>query len=301
MKIISFGSLNIDRVYQVDHFVQPGETILSKSCMSNVGGKGLNQSVAAAKAGIPVLHGGAVGEDGGILTEFLKDAGVDVSRIAVLPGASGHAIIQVDQQGRNCIIVFGGTNQQLSKEYIDSVLETEGEKGDIVLLQNEINNLSYVIQKAHELGLQVAFNPSPIPENPEELHLEYADYLILNEIEGASLAGCHQQDPDFQDILSQLSEKYPSAVILLTMGGAGSLCKAGDQIIKQEIFSVPVADTTAAGDTYCGYFLAGICRGLPLEECMKTAAAASSLAISKMGAAQSIPYNKEVEEFLIQH
>ncbi|MCD7736025.1 MAG: ribokinase [Lachnospiraceae bacterium] len=301
MRIISFGSLNIDRVYKVEHFVQPGETISSKGYLSNVGGKGLNQSVAAAKAGIQVIHGGAVGEDGAALTDYLTAAGVDASRVAVLPGVSGHAIIQVDAQGRNCIIVSGGTNMQLSEDYIDSVLTRNSEKGDIVLLQNETSNVSYIIRRAHECGMRVAFNPSPIPDAPGELPLEYVDYLILNEIEGACLAEISDRECDFRQVLSVLSERFPSAVIVLTMGAAGSLCKKGETIYEQGIFKVEAVDTTAAGDTFCGYFLAGVCRNLTLPDCLKNAAAASSLAISKAGAAQSIPNHREVEEFLRQN
>ncbi|MCD8083376.1 MAG: ribokinase [Clostridiales bacterium] len=298
MKIISFGSLNIDRVYQVSQFVRPGETILAQKLEFCVGGKGLNQSIAASKAGVPTIHAGAVGEDGAFLTDYLRDSGVDISRIAVLPGASGHAVIQVDSQGRNCIIVFGGANQQLSTEYIDSVLEAEGERGDIVLLQYETNHVPYIIRRAHEMGLRVAFNPSPIPERLEELPLDCVDFFILNEVEGAHISGIREENPDFRAVLSALAEKYPSAVIVLTIGSEGSLCKAGDEVITQDIFRVSAVDTTAAGDTFCGYFLAGYCRGLSLQDCMRNAAAASAIAVSRMGAAPSIPCMQEVEKFL---
>ena len=261
VKILSFGSMNIDKVYHVENFVLPGETILAKEMEVNAGGKGLNQSVAAAKAGVHVLHAGSVGEGGEILLDVMKSAGVDISKIRRMPGQSGHAIIEVDSTGHNRIIVYGGTNQKLTEEYVDEVMKEAGEPGDIVLLQYETNLIPYIICRAHELGLKIAFNPSPIPASMEEIPLEYVDYFIVNEVEGAAIAGMSQENPDYQEVLRVLSEKYPSAVVVLTLGSAGVLCRSGQKDYSHGIFKVKAVDTTAAGDTFCGYFLAEICRG----------------------------------------
>lgn len=290
--------MNIDKVYQVEHLVLPGETILAKELQFHVGGKGLNQSVAASRAGISVLHAGAVGEDGDFLTDFMKEAGVDISKLLVLPGQSGHAVIEVDREGHNRIIVCGGTNQQLTESYIDRVLEENGDPGDIVLLQYETNLVPYIIRRAHACGLKVAFNPSPIPANLEEIPLSYVDYFIVNEVEGAAIAGICEEDPDFETVLQVLSEKYPDAVIVLTLGSQGVLCKNGEDIYRQSIFRVKAVDTTAAGDTFCGYFLAGLCKGDAIETCLKMASAASAIAVSRPGAAPSIPTVAEVKAFM---
>lgn len=297
MKIINFGSLNIDKVYELSDFVTPGETISAKALNIFAGGKGLNQSIAAARAGVSVLHAGAVGTDGDFLLALLKDAGVDVSMVRTLDAQSGHAIIQVNQEGQNCIIIYGGTNQMLTCEHIDTALDL-GESGDIVLLQNETNNISYIMEQAANRGLKIAFNPSPIPENLSELPLDKVEYLILNEIEGASLAGIKAETSDFETILSALRQRYPHSKIVLTLGSQGVLYEDESCRASHPIFKAKAVDTTAAGDTFCGYFLAGTCQDRSAQECLRRASAASSIAVSRAGAAPSIPVVQEVEEFL---
>lgn len=149
MKVLNYGSLNIDYVYSVDHIAQIGETILSDSLKTFCGGKGLNQSIALAKAGVAVNHAGLIGEDGDILLDICKEYGVDTTYIKKVPAQGGHTIIQVDKEGRNNIILYGGTNQMQSREYIDKVL-SDFTAGDYLLLQNEINQLDYIIDKAYE-------------------------------------------------------------------------------------------------------------------------------------------------------
>ena len=298
MKIISFGSMNMDKVYQVENFVRPGETIHAKSLHQAVGGKGLNQSVAAARAGATVIHAGAVGEDGGPLTEMLEKAGADVSSILTLPGQSGHAIIQVDSQGDNCIIVFGGSNQSLTKEYIHRILREKGQEGDIVLLQNETNLVPYIMKQAHQAGFQVAFNPSPIPTNIGVLPLECVDFFLVNKGEGAAMAALEGDTFSPEEVLEGLSAAYPAACLVLTLGSEGVLCKVGTEVYAHAIYPVKPVDTTGAGDTFCGYFLAGICQGKPIDQCLERASAAAALAVSRPGAAPSIPVRAEVEDFL---
>ncbi len=298
MKIISFGSMNMDKVYQVDHFVRPGETIHALGFHQAVGGKGLNQSVAAARAGARVLHAGALGEDGGLLRETLEKAGADVSSLLTLPGQSGHAIIQVDSQGDNCIIVFGGSNQRLTEEYVDGILEEKGQEGDILLLQNETNLVPYILKKAHAAGLQVAFNPSPIPSAVGDLPLECVDFFLVNRGEGAAMAAMEGENFSPEEVLESLATAYPAACLVLTLGSGGVLCKAGEKVYAHDIYSVKPVDTTGAGDTFCGYFLAGICQEKSIDECLERASAAAALAVSRPGAAPSIPLRAEVEDFL---
>lgn len=297
MKIINFGSLNIDRVYELTDFVTPGATVSAKELNTFAGGKGLNQSIAAARAGAHVFHVGAVGSDGAFLLDLLKDAGADVSMTKTLDFESGHAIIQVNQNGQNCIIIYGGTNRKLTRDHIDSALRL-AEPGDIALLQNETNNIPYIMEQASAHGMKVAWNPSPIPENLSMFPLEKVDYLIVNEIEGAALAGLGAEEKNFELILSALREKYPKVRVVLTLGDQGVLYEDEAGKASHPVFQAKAVDTTAAGDTFCGYFLAGICQGRTVSECLRQASAASSIAVSRSGAAPSIPVYKEVEAFL---
>ena len=296
MKIINFGSLNIDKVCSVEEFVQPGETIMATGYSVNAGGKGLNQSVAAARAGAQVLHAGAVGSDGLFLKEILADAGADVSCLRTMDTESGCAFIEVNSKGQNRIIVSAGTNRMYTEEYIQSVLE-KAEAGDFVLLQNEINMVGEIIRLSHEKGCRVVFNASPIQKNPEELPLELVDIFMVNELEAAALAGTSAEG-DFRDILKALQKKYPKAAIVMTLGKDGVLYGYKEEFYSHPIFKVNAVDTTAAGDTFCGYFLAALCAGKSVEMALREASAASAMAVSAKGAAPSIPVHSAMEEWL---
>ena len=296
MKIINFGSLNIDKVCSVEEFVQPGETIMATGYSVNAGGKGLNQSVAAARAGAQVLHAGAVGSDGLFLKEILADAGADVSCLRVMDTESGCAFIEVNSKGQNRIIVSAGTNRMYTEEYIKNVLE-KAEAGYFVLLQNEINMVGEIIRLSHEKGCRVVFNASPIPGKPEELPLELVDIFMVNELEAAALAGTSAEG-DFRDILKALQKKYPKAAIVMTLGKDGVLYGYKEEFYSHPIFKVNAVDTTAAGDTFCGYFLAALCAGKSVEMALREASAASAMAVSAKGAAPSIPVHSAMEEWL---
>ncbi len=295
MKILNLGSLNIDKVYSVEHFVSAGETIASTKMEVFNGGKGLNQSVALARAGADVYHAGAVGHDGGQLRSQLEDAGVNVRYLQTLDTVTGHAIIQLTPEGKNCIIISAGANGEITRAYIDEVLNDFG-PGDILLLQNETNNVNYAMQEAQKRGLKIAFNASPIDSKLMEYPLEMVDYFLINEIEGAYLAGMEDVQ-DKQAVLCRLSEKYPYATIVLTVGEDGVICRSGDMILEHGVYKVKALDTTAAGDTFCGFFLAGISSGNSLEMCLGRASMASAIAVSRKGAANSIPTLKEVDDF----
>ncbi|MDD3367632.1 MAG: ribokinase [Lachnospiraceae bacterium] len=297
MKVLNFGSLNIDYVYGVDHFVKKGETISSRSLHVYSGGKGLNQSVALAKAGADVYHAGAIGKDGMFLIDVLKEAGADTTNILIQDEPrTGNAIIQNDVSGDNCILLFGGANRSIKKEYIDTVLNGF-EKGDYLILQNEINNNAYIIEEAHKKGMIIILNPSPLDEEVKELPLEYVDYFLLNEVEAAGLSGLDPNDLEAQQkLLHVLHEKFKNAGILITLGEKGSIYSDGNKTIKQEAIKVKAVDTTAAGDTFTGYFVEGLVRGEDMYITMNRASIAAAIAVTGKGAAPSIPGREEVEE-----
>lgn len=296
MKIINFGSLNIDNIYNVHEFVNPGQTIFSNSFHIAPGGKGLNQSLAAARAGAQVIHAGAIGSKGLFLTQLLQAAGVDISQVLTLDAPSGHTIIEVNAAGQNRIIVHGGTNLMLTEDYIDTVL-TKGCTGDLVLLQNETNLISSIISKAHAKSMKVAFNPSPMPDNLTMLPLDLVDYFIVNELEAAQLAGMQSQEA-YDAVLECLTTKYSHAAVIMTLGHNGVLYSCQNTRLAHPAFQVDTVDTTAAGDTFCGYFLAAICRNTSTKDALREASAASAIAVSRPNAAPSIPLYKEVLAFL---
>ena len=293
MKILNFGSLNMDYVYEVDHFLEPGETMSSLGLFINCGGKGLNQSIAAAKAGNEVYHAGMVGSGGEVLEEKLAENGVNVSLLRKTPESCGHAIIQVDRNGQNCILLYGGTNQLLTKEYINETLDKLGNEG-LVLLQNETNLVGYIIKEAHKRGLKTALNAAPMNEKVLAYPLELLDWLIVNEVEGKQIAGCENEE----DILPVLKQKYPDGNVLLTLGSRGAVCYTKGETYKIGCYDVEVVDTTAAGDTFSGYFLYGVLEGKTIPEALILATTASTLAIGKKGASDSIPLKKEVDQVL---
>ncbi len=293
MKVLNFGSLNVDYVYQVHHMVRAGETLLSGQMNVFPGGKGLNQSIALAKAGLPVYHAGIIGDDGQILLDTCVEYGVHTDYIRKTEGKGGHTIIQVDESGQNCILLYGGTNQMQTKEFADEVLSAFG-KGDYLVLQNEINLLDYIIDSAYARGMKIILNPSPMDERLKSSDLGKVYLFMLNEIEGEQLTG--SSDPD--EILEKLHELYPEAKIVLTLGSRGAYYYDGTEKVFQDIFKVTAVDTTAAGDTFTGFFVAGMLAEKPVSECLRQAALASSIAVSRAGAAPSIPSMEEVEKAL---
>ena len=293
MKVLNFGSLNIDYVYQVPHFVRAGETLSSFSRETFCGGKGTNQSIAASKGGAQVWHAGAVGKDDSqMLMDALQEAGVHTEFVKRLDGSSGHAIIQKNPDGQNCILLYGGANQEITKEHVDEVL-AHFDQGDFLILQNEINQMPYIMEQAHKRGMQIVLNPSPMNEKILECPLEYVDYFMLNEVEGADICG---KEASGEEMLNQLLEKFPGSKVVLTLGEQGYLYGDGKESYQQGIFKVKVADTTAAGDTFTGFFISSLIRGCGVKEALETAAKASAIAVSRNGAGPSIPTLKEVQE-----
>lgn len=293
MKIYNFGSLNVDRVYGVEDFVRAGETILAKSLSFFPGGKGLNQTIALARAGASVYHVGCIGRDGGILKRALEENHVPLTYVKELDADGGHTALQVSESGQNAIIVYSGTNHMLTEAFVDEVMKSV-EPGDYVLMQNEINLVPHIMEKAKQAGAFVVLNPSPITKELSTYPLQLVDLFIVNEIEGAALTG--EKEPE--KILTAFCEKYPHAKIVLTLGSEGSCYQDETEYASQEIYKNTVVDTTGAGDTYCGYLLTCLMEGIPVKEALHMATAASSIAVSRQGAAPSIPTREEVEAFL---
>lgn len=288
-KILNFGSLNADYVYTTDHIVRGGETAASHKMEIFAGGKGLNQSIALSRAGLSVYHAGLIGDDGDFLLSTLAENGVDTRFVGKIPGRGGHTVIQVDKNAQNAILLFGGSNRAVTPEYADEVL-SHFEKGDLLLLQNEISALPYIIDRAFELGLLIWLNPSPMDSGVLACDLQKISGFFLNEIEGAELTGSN--DP--QIILDRMTEIYPTAAVVLTLGENGAWYAKDGTRVFCPAEKTDAVDTTAAGDTFTGYFLRGTLEGLSPDAALSLAAKAAAITVSRPGASPSIPKYDEV-------
>lgn len=293
MKILNFGSCNIDYVYSLSHIVNVGETLKSDNLSIFAGGKGLNQSIAMSRAGCSVYHAGCVGKDGTLLTDTLINNNVDISNISVIDSTTGHAIIQVSRDGDNSIFIHAGSNGMITKEHIDSVL-SHFDKGDILVLQNEINNLKYITEKAYTRGMQIVLNPSPINESLFDIDFNKLSFIVLNEVEAKTFSG--SDDPEMS--LDYFTKNYPALRVMLTLGKNGCIYCEGGKTTAHSIFETTVVDSTAAGDTFLGYFVAGISQRKNISEILKYASAAAAIAVSREGASPSIPTFCEVKDAL---
>lgn len=301
VKIINFGSLNIDYVYDVDHILIPGETSSSFNMQVYAGGKGLNQSVAVSKAQAHIYHAGAIGsKDSEVLIQTLEQNRINTQFLQKRDCSSGHTIIQVDKKGQNSILLFGGANKTLDAKQIEQTL-SHFNSGDYLVIQNETNHIKYLLEEGYKQGLKVCFNVSPFDPSLLKLPLDLCDFLIVNEIEGAALVNLNS-DISAQDLIDALSQKYQKSNILLTLGTRGSCLKLlGKEPIYQSCFKVKALDTTAAGDTFLGFFIALIAQNITPQKALQIASAASAIAVTRKGATTSIPSLKEVEDFLLNY
>lgn len=298
--ILNYGSLNLDETYAVPHMVRPGETLSSQGMERHSGGKGLNQSLALARAEAAVAHAGSVGEDGGMLTDLLREAGVDISRVRVVSCPTGRAVIQVEKGGQNAILLYPGANAVALEP--EAALKGCG-AGDWLLLQNETAGSAGVFQAAVKRGMKVAVNPSPFDGRAASLPLNQASCLLVNEGEGAALAGIplpeNADTPEaFLPVLHALRRRFPRTAVALTLGGLGAWYGDETRELYQPAYAVEAVDTTGAGDTFTGYFLAAFTQGEPPQTAMKWGTAAAALAVTRPGAAEAIPSRNEVERFL---
>ena len=289
MNVVNFGSLNIDHVYAVDHFCRAGETIHTKSYTQTAGGKGLNQSIAVSRSGQKVHHAGLLGPEGTRLAELLSGSGVDLRYLKHTDVPQGHAVIQVQPDGQNCIFLYGGSNQAVTPQEIDEVL-MQLNAGDYLLLQNEIANLTYLLRAAARRGLRVVLNASPISDELLNADLSGVDWLVVNEIECAAMAGCGDAQAGYET----LKQRYPSLGILLTLGSEGSVSWKDGTEVRQCAYPVKAVDTTGAGDTFMGYFVGCLAQGMERQTAMQYASMASAISVTRPGAAASIPLMDEV-------
>ena len=271
MKVLNFGSLNYDYTYSLDHIVAPGETITSTKLEVFPGGKGLNQSISLARAGAQVCHAGMVGPDGGMLIDTCEQNGVDHQFVKTVEERTGNAIIQVSAKGQNSIVLFAGANRQNDRAFVDEVLSHFGE-GDLLLLQNEINLVDYLIDRGFEKGMVIALNPSPFDDEMRKCDLSKVTIFLMNEVEGEQITG--EKEPE--KILTAFRKQYPQSRVVLTLGKAGVVYQDAQQTCRHGIYKVPVVDTTAAGDTFTGYFLAGVLSDLPMDETLRLASVRQS-------------------------
>jgi len=293
-KILNFGSLNIDYVYSLDHIVKEGETESSFGYQVFEGGKGLNQSVALARAGATVFHAGKIGKEGLFLKEALESSGVDCRYLVTDTGANGHAIIQRSAAGENCIILYPGANHTITPQDIDRVLD-DFSAGDVLVCQNEISQMPYLIASAHKRGMRIAWNPSPITDVVGQIDFRQITWLIINEIEGQAITGKTQPE----EILQSLRADYPQLRVVLTLGEAGSVYQDASVTLTQQRYTVAVKDTTAAGDTFLGYFVKEASReNGDLPTALRQASMAAAIAVSREGAMPSVPAYHEVEAAL---
>ena len=282
MTIWNLGSINIDHVYAVPHIPAPGETLAAASLTTGLGGKGANQSVAAARAGADVRHLGAVGADGLWTLDRLRAAAVDVDHVAQVEAPTGHAVITVDAAGENAIVILAGANAAQDAGRIAATLD-EAARGDILLLQNETTAQVAAAKAARARGLQVIYSAAPFEAEAVRAVLEHATLLVMNAGEAAELKAA----------LGGL----PEVPMLTTLGADGARWTDGETVTEVPAPKVAAVDTTAAGDTYLGYVAAGLDRGLGMEAAMRLAAKAAALKVTRPGAADAIPALAEVEAF----
>ena len=294
MRALNFGSLNLDYVYQVAHFVQPGETLATSSRAVKFGGKGLNQSIALVRAGASTAHAGCVGSGGESLRRLLDDNGVDTSCLLSVDEMQGHTVIQVNPQGENCILLYGGSNRCVTEEQVKRTM-AQCSAGDYLVLQNEINLLPMIVDEGAKQGMNIVLNPSPYNDALRNVDYSKLTWLLVNEIEAEQITG--ENDPD--EAWKVLHTHYPKLSVLITLGSRGSVVhrvtEGGVETVRQLAERVKAVDTTAAGDTFTGYFIAGLMENMPLQACMQRASHASAISVTRPGAADSIPLRSEVE------
>jgi ribokinase len=288
----NLGSINLDHVYRVPHLVTPGETLASRDYRVGLGGKGANQSLAVARAGARVCHWGRLGRQDAWARDSLARAGVDVTRVALVDEPSGHAIIQVDDAGENAIILFAGANHGFRATEFSTLVES-AEDGDWLLLQNECNGLEGLMTRAAERGLAIAFNPAPMAESVLALPLEHCRLLFVNRTEAAGLAGL-EVDAGAETLLDALAARLPGCELVLTLGRDGAWYQHGALRHHRPALSVKAVDTTGAGDTFIGYFMAALQEKREIGDCLALAAHAAALGVQRPGAADSIPSRDEV-------
>ncbi|WP_170447228.1 ribokinase [Ruegeria arenilitoris] len=286
MAIWNLGSINADMVYALPHLPAPGETLAASGLQRFLGGKGANMSVAAARAGAHVRHIGAVGSDGSWARDRLTEYGVDTRHIAQVDQPTGHAIIAVDAQGENLIILYPGANITIGADQVSAAL-ADSNTGDLLVFQNETTAQVEAAKLGRERGLTVCYAAAPFSAPAVQAVLPYLDFLILNEVEAAQL----------QQATGLAPADLPVEHVIVTLGSKGARYhQRGQAAAEFPAHKVKAVDTTGAGDTFTGYVLAGMDRGMPMAQAITQANRAAALMVMRPGTADVIPDLKEVRE-----
>lgn len=295
-QICVIGSINKDIVFNVVDFVKPKETIQSVSMEEFLGGKGLNQAIALNKAYDYIKLCGNINHQDSYILEQVKGHLGNTELVNLSNEKTGTAFIQVNQEGENCIILEKGANHSFTTTQIDDVLKTLF-AGDLIVLQNEINLLDYIIEQASLKGIKTALNPSPMDASISNLPLSKIDYLLVNEVEAQELT----RTSTLNKTISELQTKFNNTCVVLTLGEHGSYCFNQGEQYFQPSESVISVDTTAAGDTFTGFFLGSIMLGKSIMESLQRASAAAGISVTRKGASDSIPSIDELKEYLLTH
>ena len=286
MAIWNLGSINADFVYSVPHIPAPGETLSSTNREIFLGGKGTNMSVAASRGAARVHHIGAVGEDGRWAIQRLMEYGVDTRNIAVLDTETAQAMIMVDPQGENAIVLYPGANAVIPQVTLQAAI-AEAETGDWLIIQNETNLQRTAAEMGKKLGLKVAYAAAPFDADRVQAVLPYLDFLILNEVEAKQLEQATGQTPNDLSVRD----------IIVTRGADGADWYGPSEMQHFPAIAVDPVDTTGAGDTFTGYILAGLDRGMPMGQAIGQATKAAALMVTRHGTADVIPDLSEVQAF----
>jgi ribokinase len=281
MRVLNFGSINIDTVFRVASIARPGETIAARDVQRFAGGKGANQSVALARAEAGVFHAGVVGPDGHWVVDLLREAGVNTSLIVVDESCrTGSAFIQVADDGQNAIVLDPGANRAITPAHIERAFAAFA-PGDVLLLQNEVNEVPALLRAGKQRGMTIVFNPAPMTPAVHAYPLDLVDVLIVNEHESEQLSGT-------SDPASALAI-LPARERLITLGDRGVLVHDGTRAFSSPAMRVTAVDTTSAGDTFIGYFIATRLRGASMPDAASLACRAAAVCVTTVGAMNSIP------------
>lgn len=301
--IIIAGSINMDIVARMVHLPRPGETVFGNELHYVPGGKGSNQAVAASRLGENVYLVGKLGNDvfGQSLTDFLSNEQLNLDFLSYSDThPTGVALITLDKQSENAIVVISGSNFQLTENDVDKV---DINKNDVIVSVFEIPQptIKHLFQKAQRFKAKTILNPAPATEFMDGL-LETVDYLIMNETELAFFSN-QAQISENADIIVQHAKRLryqPSQIIIVTLGARGVICVAGDQIIQVDGIGIDAVDTTGAGDCFTGAFAVAISEQMQIEDALKFANTAASISVQHLGASTSMPYRSDVENKLME-
>ncbi len=285
--IFNLASINLDKILELERLPTAGETIAGQHSKVSLGGKGTNISVAIQRAGQDVTHIGAIHHEDTVLRQLLIEAGIGNEFVEASQELSGEAIILLDQNAENSIIVIAGANRHISESHIVQSLKN-AKADDWLVMQNETNGQIKAVEIAKQKGMKVAYVAAPFETDAVRKVMNDLDLLILNETEA------HQLSRSVGDLTDgQIIPK-----VLVTLGAAGAVLYGTDGKIEIDGHKVEPRDTTAAGDTFCGFYIAGIASGLTEQPAIKQANAAAALAVQTLGASDSIPFLKDMQEFL---